>query len=293
MNKSVVSKKHGRKLRFTDRFFRNLALISFFCVLVIVFLIVRVIVVYHQSRKTYQNVASQAISTLKSSTVEQPQSDPETTHLNFEREYLPAIDEDIVSEPTEKAPITVDWVSLHATNKQIVAWLYCEGTNLNYPILQGENNTYYLTHNVMTKADQAGALFLDFRNVMGDALQNLIVYGHRMKDGSMFGELAKFSDKSYCDKHSEFYLLTPEQDYKIDLIACRTVHGKPKYFPTSFSDIDAEYQYVVKACAQSYWQQLWQNKPDGAVLVTLATCSKYDFSDSPRLILHGWAIPIE
>ena len=164
---------------------------------------------------------------------------------------------------------------------------------MNYPILQGENNTYYLTHNVTRKVDQAGALFLDSRNVLGDALQNLIVYGHRMKDGSMFGELAQFSDKSYCDKHSEFYLLTPKQNYRINMIACRTVHGKPKYFPTSFSDGAAENEYVMKACSQSYWQQLWQDKPDGAVLITLATCSKYDFSDSPRLILHGWAVPID
>lgn len=293
MNKSVVIKKHGRKFRFTDRFFRNLTLISLFCVLLIVSLIVRVLVVYYQSRNVYQNVASQAISTQKPDAVEQPQSDPETTHLEFEREYLPVIDEDIQRESTEKVPITVDWANLLATNKQIVAWLYCDGTNLNYPILQSENNTYYLTHNVLRKSDQAGALFLDSRNELGGVLQNLIIYGHRMKDGSMFGELAKFSDKSYCDKHSEFYLLTPEEDYKIDVIACRTVHGKSKYFPTSFFDIDAEYQYVMKACSQSYWQQLWQDKPCGAVLITLATCSKYDFSDSPRLILHGWAVPID
>ena len=229
---------------------------------------------------------------MKTDAIEQLQSDPEITHLDFECEYLPAIDEDIVNEPTEKAPITVDWASVYATNKQVVAWLYCEGTNLNYPILQGENNTYYLTHNVMRESDQAGALFLDSRNELGDKFQNLIVYGHRMKDGSMFGELAKFSDKSYCDKHSEFYLFTPEKNYKIDTIACRTVHGKPKYFPTSFTDSDAEDQYVLKACSQSYWQELTLKKPNDAILVTLSTCSKYDFSGSPRLILHGWAIPI-
>ena len=292
MNQRAGSKKRVRTRRLTERFFRILALISILSILAIVFLITRVLVTYQQSRKTYLSIANQVVSTQEPISQAQPSPDTEGAHSSFEREYQPVMDSDIEYKPIETVPITVDWVSLRATNKQIVAWLYCEGTHINYPVLQGKDNTYYLTHNLFKKADQAGGLFLDHRNKLGNTLQNLIIYGHRMKDGSMFGELAKFADKSYCDKHASFYLLTPDQNYKMDTIACRTVHGESKYFPTSFTDVDAEDRYISKARSQSYWQELPQKKQDGAILLTLATCSKYDFSDSPRLILHGWAIPI-
>lgn len=293
MDRRATSKKRLRRRRLTGRFYGVLALLSLFFVLAIVFLITRTIVNYQQSRKLYQSVANQVVNTQEPRTKSQLPSDSEDTQSTFEREYLPIMDSDIESAPIVTTPITIDWVSLRATNRQIVAWLYCEGTNINYPVLQGKNNTYYLSHNANKKTDQAGALFFDYRNELGRALQNLIIYGHRMKDGSMFGELAKFADKSYCDKHSVFYLLTPEQNYRIDTIACRTVHGESKYFPTSFTGIVAEDQYLRKAYTQSYWQELAQKKMNGAILLTLATCSKYDFSNSPRLTLHGWAIPVD
>ena len=251
-------------------------------VLISVFLLLRMFFVYLNSRSEYQDIARIAVST------------PLPTQLaaiNPTTEEETPITTEIPKECV--VPINVDWINLRAMNKQIVAWLYCEGTDINYPIVQTKNNTYYLTHNAKRKEDQAGALFLDYRNMIGKELENLIVYGHRMKDGSMFGLLNKFADKSYCDKHKEFYLLTPEETYKIEVIACRTVGSHSKYFPSSFTSTDTEKMYTDKAFSQSYWQAAPEKKPDGAILLTLATCSKYDFKEDARLIVHGWAVPID
>ena len=237
---------------------------------------------YLRSRSEYQEIAAAAIST------------PAPTQAVTSSPIADIVEPTATDLPVEsEPPITIDWVNLRAANKQIIAWLYCEGTNINYPIVQTKNNTYYLTHNAKRKEDQAGALFLDYRNQLGKELENLLVYGHRMKDGSMFGLLAKFAEKSYCDKHKEFYLLTPEQNYKITVFACRTVNSHTKYFPSSFTSLDTEKVYTNKAQGQSYWQQVPEDKPDGAFLLTLSTCSKYDFSEDARLLVHGWAVPVE
>lgn len=108
----------------------------------------------------------------------------------------------------------------------------------------------------------------------------------------MFGKLVRFADSDYCDKHSEIYLLTPGGNYMITLFACRTVHCETKYFPTSFTNSSTEDIYKDKAIEQSYWQKAGQEKPEGAIMITFATCSKYEHADDPRLLVHGWAIPV-
>ncbi len=271
------------KYKVTQRFIGIVAIVSMAATLGILFFIIRLTMTYLDSRNEYKQIAQAAIV----------QESPQVTEENA---VTPSVSAETVMMtpsplPEADAPVTIDWVNVQAMNKQIVAWLYCEGTNINYPIVKGKDNEYYLTHNAKKKEDQAGALFLDYRNALGTSLENLIIYGHRMKDGSMFGKLVKFSESSYVDKH-KFYLLTPTQNYEIEVFACRTVHPEVKYFPTSFTCEDAEDQYCEKAETQSYWQKAPKSKVEGAILVTLSTCSKYDYYEEPRLLVHGWAVPI-
>lgn len=270
-----------KKYRIKKRFI-GICLVGLMAVILVsTFLLTRLVVRYWNSREVYSEVAQSAIIT----PIPQPAAS------------TPPVASTVVATPTPTPaptpPIKVDWLNLRAMNKHIIGWLYCDGTEINYPIAQSKDNAYYLTHNVRKKDDQAGSLFLDYRNNAGKELENMIIYGHRMKDGSMFGELAKFSEVSYRDKHTEFYLLTPERNYKIIVFSCRTVRGEVKYFPTSFTSADTEKVYWNKALSQSYWQKAPSPKPEGAIMVTLATCSKYDFSDSPRLLVHGWAVPMD
>lgn len=277
--------KRKRKRKLTPRFFGIMALVGMLIVLIVTFLLVRLILIYIESRDEYKQMANAAIATVLPVCSAEKSSAPETTAS------VPTQPAEPTPEPSS-LPITIDWDYLHATNKQIIAWLYCEGTEINYPIVQTKNNTYYLTHNANRKEDQAGALFLDYRNNIGGVLENLIIYGHRMKDGSMFGSLRKFAEKTYRDEHEVFYLFTPDQAYCVVVFSCRTVNSHTKYFPSSFISQDAEKKYTDKALSQSYWQQAPERKPEGALLLTLSTCSKYDFSEDSRLLVHGWAVPI-
>lgn len=280
-----MAKRRRTKRIITARFIKIVAVFGGVLTLTMVYLLMRMIVKYSNSRENYQQIADAAVSVASATTM------PTITPTFVASAVLPEKTLTPTATPYN-FPITVDWVNLRAMNKQIIGWLYCEDTNINYPVMQTKNNVYYLTHNAKKKEDQAGALFFDYRNSVRKALENIIIYGHRMKDGSMFGHLARFSEKDYVDRHTQFYLFTPDQNYTVQVFACRTVHPEAKYFPTSFTTIEAETKYINKAFTQSYWQVVPNAKPEGAILITFATCSKYDYSEDPRLLVHGWAVPI-
>lgn len=123
------------------------------------------------------------------------------------------------TEPVEYAPIEVDFGALQASCGDIVGWLYCPDTVVNYPVVQSGDNAYYLHRLPNGDYNSAGTLFLDYRCPGDFSGEGSIVYGHHMKNGSMFALLPEYRSQSYYEKHPVWYLLTPEQDYKLVLVA--------------------------------------------------------------------------
>ena len=189
----------------------------------------------------------------------------------------------------EPLPVSLDWEALKTVCPDIVGWLYLEGTGIHYPVVQGTDNEYYLTHNARREENAGGALFLDAG--CGKACRNLIVYGHRMKDDSMFGTLPEYAHKAYLAEHPIMYYLTPEQNYRVEIFACRTVNAEAKYFTTHFSDDDAYRRYLDKAVEQSYWSAPVPPSAEYNTL-TLVTCSVYEGLQDPRLLVHGRLVPL-
>lgn len=96
------------------------------------------------------------------------------------------------------------------------AWLYVPDTNMNYPIMQGEDNLEYINKDYNGKYSLAGSIFLDFKNKKDFSDSYNILYGHHMDKGYMFGALDKYEDKEYFDKHKTGYVLSRERIYKIE-----------------------------------------------------------------------------
>ena len=96
------------------------------------------------------------------------------------------------------------------------AWLYVPDTNMNYPIMQGEDNLEYINKDYNGKYSLAGSIFLDFKNKKDFSDSYNILYGHHMDKGYMFGALDKYEDKEYFDKHKTGYVLSKEHIYKIE-----------------------------------------------------------------------------
>ena len=114
---------------------------------------------------------------------------------------------------------TVDFESLLAQGPDVKAWLELPGTVIQYPVAQGEDNSYYLKHLYDGTANKVGCLFIDYENAEDFSDNNTIIYGHNMRDGSMFSTLVEYKAQAYYDEHPEMYLVTPEGGYVVEVFS--------------------------------------------------------------------------
>ena len=128
-------------------------------------------------------------------------------------------------EPAAVLP-SVDFNALRETAPNVVGWLVQEDTAINYPITQTEDNDYYLTHLYDGTYNKAGCLFSDYENRADFSDRSTIVYGHNMRDGSMFASLNQYRKQSYYEAHPTMILLTPEGGYVVELFA--SFNASPK-----------------------------------------------------------------
>ena len=109
-------------------------------------------------------------------------------------------------------------------NPDIAAWLRLPNTEIDYPVVRGADNTFYLDHDVMKKKAASGSLFIDSGNSGGFTDFNTVIYGHNMNNGSMFGQLGKFADPAFFDGNAAGRLFLPDCTYALEIFACMGVN---------------------------------------------------------------------
>ena len=129
----------------------------------------------------------------------------------------------IETEPAGSAPSVVlpmvDFESLRESGPDIIGWLTLPDTVINYPVTQADDNEYYLHHLYDGTYNKVGCLFADYENKADFSDRNTIIYGHNMRDGSMFAALNEYDEQSYFDTHKQMYLVTPEGGYLCEVFA--------------------------------------------------------------------------
>lgn len=113
----------------------------------------------------------------------------------------------------------VDLAALRAVNPDVAGWLLIPDTEVSYPLLQARDNSYYLRRDWTGRHDRAGSLFLDFRNSAELTDPNTVIYGHRMRNGSMFGSLLHYDSQSYWEAHPTVYLATEAGRFRGEIFA--------------------------------------------------------------------------
>lgn len=110
----------------------------------------------------------------------------------------------------EYPALEIDFEKLQEINHETVGWLYLESCRISYPIVQGKDNQYYLTHTVTGEENSSGSIFLDYRNKADFQDSHTVIYGHNMKNGAMFGRLKKlYQEEELCGKNPYFYIYLP------------------------------------------------------------------------------------
>lgn len=177
---------------------------------------------------------------------------------------------------------------LRRINPQIIGWIHIDDTTIDYPVVQGTDNDYYLNHNVYGEDTICGSIFMDVKNQLGEPMQNYILYGHRMNDNSMFGHVTKFLKEDFWNDHPTFTLILEDGYYTCEVFAVyqTTTYGF-SYYQTMLGSSEDEYLRFVNACkAQSKYHRDVEITADDCI-VTLSTCDYALDVDSGRLVLQA------
>ncbi len=137
----------------------------------------------------------------------------------------------------EEQPFDVDWVALKEVNEDIIGWVYFTGlSQISYPILQADNNEYYVhrTYDLSSDTSKAGCIFMDYRMADDFSSPYSIIYGHNVRDGSMLSDLAQLKDQTLYDEEPYFWILTPEGNYRYQIFSIFQCHRSADVFQRSF-----------------------------------------------------------
>lgn len=147
---------------------------------------------------------------------------------------------------------TIDFAELRKINEDIVAWIQIPGIDVDYPVVQGEDNEYYLYHTFRKEANKAGSIFLDYRNRADFTEQRVIIYGHNMKDGSMFSSLKKYQDSVLREESGTVYLYLPEKTLQLEIVACERVSMRDKGYALEYNmTCDWPEEIILSTCTSS------------------------------------------
>ena len=179
----------------------------------------------------------------------------------------------------------IKWDELKAKYPDVIGYIYCANTGISYPIMQSSSNDYYLNHGVDGRENVNGSIFMEYLISSSFSDGKTIIYGHNMKNGSMFAPLQKYNSmgQSYYEAHPYMYIYTPEQNYRLDLFAgCQVPHDADIYALSVNQDTLSS--YVSRSTFKSS-----TGVPTGKI-VTLSTCS-YEVSNG-RYVVLGELVPI-
>lgn len=186
-----------------------------------------------------------------------------------------------VTIPTMKNPI--DFAELKGVNEDIVGWLKISALDISYPVVQGTDNDYYLHRTFEGVENFAGCLFVNSGNSADFTDQNTIVYGHNMKNGSMFGKLKKFQEEETFRKSKYFWMFTENFIYQYRIFSAMTVNKVGINYQTFFAESEFS-EFRDQAFANSVVENSDVELSYEDRIVTLSTCTG---DDSTRFVVMG------
>lgn len=190
-----------------------------------------------------------------------------------------------------KTPLlNVNFDKLKNTNSDTVGWLNVSGTNINYPVVQAKDNSYYLTHSFDKTYNKAGWVFMDYRNKMDNLNKNTIIYAHSRVNNTMFGSLNKTLKKDwYNNKSNHMIRLSTENINSMwQIFSVYTVPNTNDYIKTVFNNDDEFLDFINLIKNRSKFDFATDvNISDN--IITLSTCYK----TNERVVVHAKLIKKE
>lgn len=187
--------------------------------------------------------------------------------------------------------MSVDFNELKKKNSDTVGFIKVNGTNVNYPIVQSNNNSYYLKHAFDKTPNSAGWVFADYRNNMINFDKNTVIYGHSRSNQTVFGSLKKVLNKSwYSNKNNHIIKLsTPTENTLWQIVSIYTIAPESYYITTKFSE--SQFQTFIKTIKERSQIQFSGTINENDKILTLSTCE--DVAGTRRLVIHAKLIKLD
>lgn len=184
----------------------------------------------------------------------------------------------------EEVNLTVleEYQTLYNKNKKLIGWIKIDDTKIDYPVMQTANNEYYMDHNFNQEYDKNGSLFLDKDCDIVHRNTNLIIYGHHMKSGKMFGGLNKYSSEEYCKSHPniQFDTIYERGTYEVMYVFRSRIYNEDevvfKYYQFLDAASEQEFNSYMQEMAALSLYDTGVTASYGDQLLTLSTC---DYSE--------------
>lgn len=186
--------------------------------------------------------------------------------------------------------IYVDFEELKSVNNSVKGWIQLNGTNINYPFVQAKDNKYYLTHSFDKSYNQAGWVFMDYRNNIKELDKNTILYAHGRVDSTMFGTLRTiFSSNWYKNKDNHVIKMSTETENSLwQVFSVYRIKTTSDYLKTKFAN-DSEYLTFLNMLKDRSKYTFDTTLDEKDKIITLSTC----YNKSDKIVMHAKLIKTE
>ena len=187
-------------------------------------------------------------------------------------------------EPRQILPFIQD---LQQRNPEVVGWIELEGTEIDYPIVQAEDNDYYLKRDWLGESNSAGAIFMDYRNdpeALEERKTHTIIYGHHRQDGSMFQNLVKYKEEEYFRESPTFEVTDQYETHTYEVFSAYVTTTDFYFIETRFPE-DEDFEGFLEAITERQMYDTGVTVSAEDHLLTLSTCT-YEYDDA-RFVVHA------
>lgn len=190
----------------------------------------------------------------------------------------------INEDTNEEKKYKINFEELKQKNSDTVAWLKVENTNIEFPIVQANNNSYYLTHNFDKKYNVAGWIFADYKNKLDGTDRNIVIYGHNMRDNSMFGSLKDvITEEWYNNEENKYITFVTENNYQTyQVFSLYQIKTEDYYIKTEFKS--NEFPEFIDTITKRSKKDFDINVSKEDTILTLSTCAN---NNKYRVVLHS------
>ena len=193
--------------------------------------------------------------------------------------------EKIKNDNSNNEKYIVDFKKLKSENSDVVAYIKVNNTNIEYPIVKTSNNNFYLNHSFDKSKNSRGWIFADYKNKFDNTDKNIVIYGHNMRDGSMFGSLKNILNEEWYNnaENMNITFLTENRNYIYKVFSIYKIESEDYYIKTNFKN-DADYEKFLNIIKNRSIKNFDVKLNVDDKILTLSTCAN---NNKYRVVLHA------